>query len=431
MKCRIAGVIILGLCAMQAGRADLTMRHTLTIKFGSFLPPQAMDAIRQQLGNRMPEGTLVQVKGDRVCASMAKMFSVTDYAKGQITLVDPETRRFATVPLADYPAKILAAQKLPAMSPDAQRIFDNMKLDVKASKTGQTATIQGIRTEENLLVFSLEVTAGIQMRMEIHNWTAGVDELQGRPELRELAAYVGRPKGPLNPVEMVTKILAAVPGMGEKLREPMQEIMKASGGAVIRMQAATYMPAMAQAMGGGAPGATGEPAAEVTMELAELSAAPIPDSRFEVPAGYQTAAMEDLLGAFFPAAQHAAQPATQGGPKAEIPRGETGRIQTATPAPAPGVLRVGNGVSAPQILERPEPSYTDEARAAKIQGTVLLKAVVRPDGTAGQIEVLRSLDIGLDQKAVEAVSTWKFKPGMKDGKPVSVQLTIEVTFRLL
>ena len=409
---------------MRAGWADLTMRHTLTIKFGSFLPPQAMDAIRQQLGNRLPEGTLVQVKGDRVCASMAKMFAVTDYAKGEITLVDPETRRYATVPLADYPATILAAQKLPSLSPDAQRIFDNMKLDVKSSKTGQTATIHGIRTEENLLVFSLDVTAEMHMRMEIHNWAAGGDELQRTPELRELAAYVGRPKGALNPVEMVTKVLAALPGMGEKLREPMQEMMKASGGAVIRMRAATYMPAMTQAMGGGA---TGEPVAEVTMELSELSAAPIPDSRFEVPAGYQTAAMEDLLGTFFPAPQ----PLPQGGRKAEIPGGETRQIQVAPPPPGPGVFRVGGGVSAPQVLERIEPSYTEEARAAKIQGSVLLYVVVHPDGTAGQIRVLRSLDPGLDQKAVEAVSTWTFKPGMKDGHPVAVQAQIEVNFRLL
>jgi TonB family protein len=62
---------------------------------------------------------------------------------------------------------------------------------------------------------------------------------------------------------------------------------------------------------------------------------------------------------------------------------------------------------------------------------VLLNVVVLPDGTTGQIKVLRSLDVGLDQRAVEAVSTWKFKPGMKDGRPVPVQATIEVNFRLL
>src|ERR1039457_4747010 len=120
MKCKIAGVVFVGLCAAQAGRADLTMRHTLTFKFGSFLPQQATDAIKQQLGNGMAEGTTTQIKGDRVYTSMGQMFSVTDYAKGEITLVEPKTRRFATVPLAEYPGKVLAAQQLPPMPPDAQ-----------------------------------------------------------------------------------------------------------------------------------------------------------------------------------------------------------------------------------------------------------------------------------------------------------------------
>ncbi len=73
----------------------------------------------------------------------------------------------------------------------------------------------------------------------------------------------------------------------------------------------------------------------------------------------------------------------------------------------------------------------DEARAARIQGTVLLNLVVRADGTAGSISVLRSLEPSLDAKAIEAVSRWKFKPAMKDGKPVAVQSTIEISFHLL
>ena len=244
MKFRIAGAIFLGLCAVRAGRADLTMRHTFTFKFGSFLPAQATDAIRQQLGSMM-EGTTTQIKGDRVYTSMGHMFSVADYAKGEITLVDPETKRFATVPLAEYPAKLVAAQKLPPMPPAAQRIFDNMKLDVKTSKTGQTSVIHGIRAEEFLLAISMEVMAGMQFRSEIHTWAVAADELQRTPELRELGAYAGRPKGGLDPLEMMTKSMAGMPGMGEKLRGPMQEMMKAAGSAVIRMQVATYMPAMA------------------------------------------------------------------------------------------------------------------------------------------------------------------------------------------
>src|SRR5215831_10193066 len=119
MKCGFAGAVFLGLCAAQAGRADLTLRYTYTYKMGSFLPPQALDAMKQQLGNRIGDGITLQIKGDRVYTSMGHMFAVTDYAKGEIAVVDPETKRFAIVPIDDYMAKMLAAQKLQAMPPDA------------------------------------------------------------------------------------------------------------------------------------------------------------------------------------------------------------------------------------------------------------------------------------------------------------------------
>ena len=96
-----------------------------------------------------------------------------------------------------------------------------------------------------------------------------------------------------------------------------------------------------------------------------------------------------------------------------------------------GVFRVGGGVSAPVLLAKIEPEYSEEARKAKYQGTVLLYIEVSPSGQAVNIRVARSLGLGLDEKAIEAVKKWKFKPGYKDGKPVTVAATIEVNFRLL
>ena len=78
-----------------------------------------------------------------------------------------------------------------------------------------------------------------------------------------------------------------------------------------------------------------------------------------------------------------------------------------------------------------EPEYSEEARKAKYQGTVTLYVEVDPSGRATNIRVLHSLGLGLDEKAMDAVKQWKFKPGMKDGKPVTVQASIEVNFRLL
>ena len=78
-----------------------------------------------------------------------------------------------------------------------------------------------------------------------------------------------------------------------------------------------------------------------------------------------------------------------------------------------------------------EPQYTEEARVAKYQGTVVLAVEIGSDGFARNIHVVRGLGLGLDENAVTAVSQWTFEPGKKDGGPVTVQATIEVNFRLL
>jgi len=96
-----------------------------------------------------------------------------------------------------------------------------------------------------------------------------------------------------------------------------------------------------------------------------------------------------------------------------------------------GVYRIGGGVSQPSILFKVEPEYSEEARKAKWQGTVMLSVVVSEFGEAKNINVEKSLGLGLDEEAIAAVQKWVFKPGRKAGQPVSVFATIEVTFHLL
>jgi len=95
-----------------------------------------------------------------------------------------------------------------------------------------------------------------------------------------------------------------------------------------------------------------------------------------------------------------------------------------------GPYRVGGGVSAPKPLYTPDPEYSEEARKAKYQGVVVLWLVIGPDGHPREIRVARPLGMGLDEKAVEAVRTWRFDPARKDGQPVAVQMNVEVSFRL-
>lgn len=96
-----------------------------------------------------------------------------------------------------------------------------------------------------------------------------------------------------------------------------------------------------------------------------------------------------------------------------------------------GVFRAGGGVSAPTLVFKVEPEYSEEARKAKFQGTVVLYCEVSERGICQNVKVLRALGLGLDEKAIEAVKKWKFRPGVKDGKAVTVAATIEVNFRLL
>ena len=95
-----------------------------------------------------------------------------------------------------------------------------------------------------------------------------------------------------------------------------------------------------------------------------------------------------------------------------------------------GLYHVGGGVSAPRAIYDPDPEYSEEARKAKHQGTVILWIVVGPDGRPRDIRVQRALGLGLDEKAVEAVRKWRFAPAMRDGHPVAVEVNIEVNFRL-
>ena len=94
------------------------------------------------------------------------------------------------------------------------------------------------------------------------------------------------------------------------------------------------------------------------------------------------------------------------------------------------VHRTGTGINPPRPTYSPEPDYSNEARKRKIEGVVTLAVVITSAGQTTQIRVLTSRGYGLDEKAIEAVRKWKFKPATKDGKPVSVEIALEIDFRL-
>ena len=95
-----------------------------------------------------------------------------------------------------------------------------------------------------------------------------------------------------------------------------------------------------------------------------------------------------------------------------------------------GLRRVGGGVSAPVVLFEPEPEFSEEARKAKVAGNVLVYCHVDTSGHTTHVRVLKGIGLGLDEKAVEAVRLYKFKPAMENGHPVEIEMNIEVNFQI-
>ena len=95
-----------------------------------------------------------------------------------------------------------------------------------------------------------------------------------------------------------------------------------------------------------------------------------------------------------------------------------------------GVYQVGNGVRPPVPIFAPEPEFSDQARMAKYQGLCIVEVVVDTNGLPRDPKVVRPLGMGLDQKALEAVRKYRFKPATLGGKPVAVRMDIEIDFHI-
>src|SRR5260370_29811031 len=94
-----------------------------------------------------------------------------------------------------------------------------------------------------------------------------------------------------------------------------------------------------------------------------------------------------------------------------------------------GPRRIGGGVSAPQLIYQVEPEFSEEARKAKVAGNGLVNLWVDTNGNPSHVRVIRGAGMGLDEKAIEAVRQYKFRPAMENGKPVLVELNIEVNLQ--
>ncbi|MEO8276796.1 MAG: energy transducer TonB [Thermoanaerobaculia bacterium] len=117
----------------------------------------------------------------------------------------------------------------------------------------------------------------------------------------------------------------------------------------------------------------------------------------------------------------------EGGVEGGVAGGDVGGVPQST---GDEILRVGGEITKPERLGGAQPAYTELARKARIQGVVIVEAVIDKEGRVTNVRVLKGLPMGLDQSAVDAVKNWRFKPATLNGRPVSVYYSLTVNFRL-
>jgi protein TonB len=130
-------------------------------------------------------------------------------------------------------------------------------------------------------------------------------------------------------------------------------------------------------------------------------------------------------------AEEGVEGGVEGGVPGGVPGGVLGGVVGGTgPGTGDEPLRVGGDVKAPQLVNRVEPSYPEAARKARMEGVVILEAIITANGNVEEVKVLKSVNPLLDAAATRAVQQWKYRPATLNGRAVRVYLTVTVTFNL-
>ena len=375
---RLALFLLLGVCC----HADLTLRYTVDVQTSAAASPAFGKALA------------IRIKGDKTLSNLGALTALIDNSTSAIMLLNPATKKYATSPTAEFSSGLQ-----PKIPPATAALINNLKFDVETAGTGQFGIIAGIRSEEHLTALSASMAApgapeSPLVRLEIHTWLASADDLDRIPALRQYALSAQRALNVSAAGNALDRLFRQVPGMSEKVRLLTEEGARSAGSLTLKFQEKLYI-------------VKGDPSAQIfamTIELAGVSSDALDDSVFAVPQDFQLVSAAEIM-----------------------------KILTPSPAPTPmpANLAPRGSVTAPSVIYKRNPGYTEEARRAKLSGSVTLKLVVDKEGMPEDIRVVQSLGMGLDEKAIEAVRQWRFQPGQKDGKPVNEIVRVQVNFKLL
>jgi hypothetical protein len=322
-----AGFVLLLAPLAPSVWADATLRYHTDIQtsgaIGIAMP------INQALGGL--RDMVIRIKGNKAYSSQGNLISIMDLMTQELILIDAPHKRFASVPASQYTAQLKSA--VPAMPEATRAVFASMKSNVVSRSTGRTATIQGIQTEEQEFVLSIDMplpgappTPGPFMKMVMQVWTAKPGETERVPALQEFRNYTASASA-MNPADMMKQVLGGLPGMGDSMGAMIEEISK-KGALSLRMHTEVFLPALA-ILSRQLPQRPGQPPLPVldpdaplmqmNQEVVELSTDPLDDSLFQVPQDYQAAPLEDILKAAVSQATPAAPPVPPAPPPAAPP----------------------------------------------------------------------------------------------------------------
>jgi len=308
-RCLALGTMA-GVCALGTAFGDVTFRSVVEMKFNMPMPMTALPP-----GFSGPTEVTARVKGTRSYSSFGKIASIMDFRSGEMILLDTQAKKYASTTVQDYMAQVAQAaapnQQIPE---EARKVLEGMQFNVQAHDTGRSERIQGIDASETEILFTLTVPVpipggngqGLEVDGKFQMWKPKPGEMERVPALREMTAYYDQAKNlGKDTASMLTRIFAALPGMGDKIGGLVNELQR--GGSVnLRLHGEVSIPGMAAMMaqaktsGANVPDIPNGPLFSFDSSLKEINTDAVPDSAFKLPEGYQEAPVADLVKAFTP-----------------------------------------------------------------------------------------------------------------------------------
>jgi len=287
--------------------ADVTLRYKMETKSNPTLPQAVIEAFSSVRSVAASSESVIRVKGGK--SATTGLFNViADLPNDKITILDPATRRFATVPASQYADEI--ARSMPQTPTALRGVLSAMKMTADSRLTGRTSEIHGIHTEEHEIVISIgtpslpNAPAGPMIKIVMQVWMAKPEDLSGNPALREFVDSSVQRLGGMDPAESIQKLMNQIPGLADGLA-PLMKQLAASHSLTMRMHVEVFMPILAilarqRASAADNPFAGVDPDAalmELNQELVETSTAPVADSFFVIPDGYTAVPLADIMSA--------------------------------------------------------------------------------------------------------------------------------------